>query len=104
MVGLSQFVPLFLLTFLAGATADRCDRRAIMLVCTAVEIVCVLFLAALALRSSASRLPVFAIAALFGASRAFLSPASGAMGPMLVSPEALPRASPRTRWVTKAAQ
>jgi hypothetical protein len=31
MVGLAQFVPLFLLTFIAGATADRHDRRAIIL-------------------------------------------------------------------------
>ena len=46
MVGLVQFVPLFLLTLIAGAAADRCDRRAIMLICTAVEIVCVLALAA----------------------------------------------------------
>src|SRR5271154_6638948 len=48
MVGLAQFVPLFLLTFIAGATADRRDRRSIILACTFVEIVCVLALAVLA--------------------------------------------------------
>jgi MFS family permease len=95
MVGLAQFVPLFLLTFIAGATADRHDRRAIMLLCTGVEIVCVLALAVLALRASASLFPIFAIAAVFGASRAFLSPAGGAMGPMLVPREMLPHAISR---------
>jgi hypothetical protein len=39
--------------------------------------------------------PIFGIAFLFGASRAFLSPAGVAMGPMLVPREALPRAISR---------
>ncbi len=95
MVGLAQFVPLFMLALIAGATADRCDRRAIMLTCTGVEIACVLALAALSLHPMPSLVPIFVIAALFGSSRAFLSPASGAMGPMLVPREALPRAISR---------
>ena len=103
MVGLSQFVPLFLLTFLAGATADRCDRRAILLICTSVEVVCVLALAALAMHSSQSLVPIFAIAALFGASRAFLSPASGAVGPMLVPREVLHHAVSRNSLGDQAA-
>jgi MFS family permease len=91
-LGLVQFVPLFLLTFVAGATADRRDRRAIMQSCLGVEIACVLTLAVLARSTSAGLVPIFVIAGLFGASRAFLSPAGGAMGPMLVPREALPRA------------
>jgi MFS family permease len=96
MVGLAQFVPLFLLALLAGATADRSDRRAIMLACTTMEIVCVVTLALLSLRALPTLLPIFAIAAVFGASRAFLSPATGAMGPMLVPREVLPLAISRT--------
>jgi len=92
MVGLAQFLPLFLLTLIAGAAADRRGRRGIMLACTAVEIVCVLALALLALYPRPSLTPIFAVAAIFGASRAFLSPASEAMGPMLVPREALARA------------
>jgi MFS family permease len=95
MVGLAQFVPLFLLALIAGATADRSDRRAIMLWCTGVEIVCVLALAALSLHPRPDLLPIFVIAAVFGASRAFLSPAGGALGPMLVWRESLPHAISR---------
>jgi MFS family permease len=95
MVGLSQFVPLFLLSLIAGATADRHDRRAIMLTCTAVEIVCVLGLAIFSLHPASSLIPIFVSAAVFGASRAFLSPAGGAMGPMLVARGALPQAISR---------
>jgi MFS family permease len=91
MVGLVQFAPLFLLTLIAGEVADRRDRKAILLVCLAVEIVCVGVLAALALHPSPSLVPIFAIAAMFGAARAFLTPASSALGPMLVPREVLPR-------------
>jgi MFS family permease len=92
LVGLAQFVPLFLLTLIGGVTADRRDRRVIVLICTAVEIVCVLALALLAARPDPDLRPIFLIATVFGASRAFLSPATVAMGPMLVPVEAVPRA------------
>ena len=92
MVGLAQFIPLFLLTLVAGAMADRLDRRKVVLVCLLVETICVAGLAVLALRPQPSFVPIFVIAALFGAARAFMSPASSAMGPMLVPREELPRA------------
>src|SRR5271155_5295049 len=96
MVGLAQFVPNFLLALLAGATADRRDRRGIILVCTGVEIGCVCGLALLSLHPSPSLVPIFLIAAVFGGSRSFLWPANGAMAPMLVPREILPRAISRS--------
>ncbi|MET0617998.1 MAG: MFS transporter [Luteibacter sp.] len=92
MVGLVQFVPVFCLTLFAGETADRYDRRKLMMLCVGAEIVCVLALGTLALHPSPSLAPIFIAAAVFGAARAFLSPASSAMGPMLVPREELPRA------------
>jgi MFS family permease len=92
MVGLVQFVPLFLLTPLAGATADRHDRRKVMLACLCAEMVCAAALCAVALSQGLGLAPIFLVAAVFGASRAFLSPVQGATGPMLVPREELPRA------------
>jgi MFS family permease len=92
MVGLAQFLPLFALTFVAGAVADRHDRRGIILTCLGVEMVCVLMLAVLALGPHQALWPIFAIAAVFGAVRAFQSPALAATGPMLVPRDILPRA------------
>ena len=66
MVGLVQFLPLFALTFIAGATADRRDRRMIMMACLGLETVCVLILAGMALHPSPSLVPVFAVASVFG--------------------------------------
>jgi MFS family permease len=87
-----QFLPLFLLTLPAGAVADRYDRRKVVLICLTLEILCVLGLVALALHPSPSLVPIFAIGAAFGAIRAFMAPANGAMGPMLVPRAELPQA------------
>jgi MFS family permease len=90
MVGLAQFLPLFALTLFAGEATDRYNRKTIMLVCLAVEIVCDGGLGLLALHPQPSLLPIFAIAVVFGAIRAF--PVTSAMAPMLVPRAELPRA------------
>ena len=92
MVGLAQFVPLFLLTLYAGSLADRMSRRTIVLVSLAVETVCVLGLVAVALEPEPQFQHIFIIAAFFGAARAFLSPASSALVPMLVPISDMPQA------------
>ncbi|MGH6986610.1 MAG: MFS transporter [Caulobacteraceae bacterium] len=92
LIGLCTFAPLFLLALPAGATADRRNRRNIMLACYAVEAaaVGVLLLASLAGRASVALLLLDAL--VFGASRAYRSPATNALGPALVPRELLPRA------------
>jgi len=92
MIGLAQFLPLFLLTLVAGETADRRTRKLIVAVTLALDAVSAGVLLVLALMGSHQLWPIFAISVMFGASRAFLSPASSAMGPMLVPRPLLPRA------------
>jgi MFS family permease len=89
MLGLAQFAPLCLLSLYAGVTADCRDRRSIVLACLGVEALCA---AALALLPDPDLAVLFTIAGLIGAARAFLSPASSAMTPMLVPRQSLPRA------------
>src|SRR5262245_9503222 len=91
MIGLAQFLPLFALTLVAGETADRYDRRLLLVLCYAAQL---LTSVGLALRSeSADGLwPIFALAALFGCARAFFQPTASALGPMLVPLRLLPRA------------
>lgn len=91
MIGLAAFLPVFLLTLPAGEIADRHNRRRVLLLCLTGEILSVGLLALAAWRGFASVPLLLAIAAGFGASRAFFSPASTAMGPMLVPRELLPR-------------
>jgi MFS family permease len=99
MVGLAQFVPLFALTLFAGEATDRYNRKAIMLICLVAEFVCDAGLALLALHPQPSLTPIFAIAVVFGAIRAF--PVTSAVAPMLVPRSELPRA---LAWSSLASQ
>jgi MFS family permease len=91
MIGLAQFLPLVALTLVAGEAADRHDRRRILALCFAAQL---LTAAGLAVRShlGGGLWPIFALAALFGCARAFALPTASALGPMLVPPRLLPRA------------
>jgi MFS family permease len=91
MIGLAQFLPLFLLALPAGEMADRRDRKVIGISCLTVEVVTALILAALAFAHVGALWPIYAVAVCFGASRAFQSPALSALGPMLVPRALLPR-------------
>ncbi len=92
MVGLAQFAPLFALTLFAGTLADRVSRKAIVFWALLTEMIGVLALMIVSLQSAPSLTTIFVIAGLFGASRAFLSPATNALVPMLVSRSDMPRA------------
>jgi MFS family permease len=91
MVGLATFAPLFLLALPAGETADRHDRKVILRVCYAVETVVAACLALASCYHVSSTTLLLAAAVVFGAARAFFSPAGTALGPTLVPRELLPR-------------
>ena len=85
-IGLAEFLPIVAFVLLAGSAADRFDRKRVALIALAGELVSSLLLVAHTMGGSGSVWPFFAVAALFGTSRAFLSPAARAMYPM-VAPE-----------------
>lgn len=92
LIGLAQFVPLFLLTPVTGWVADHYDRRMI------VRGTLLLLTAAAGLLSFATyegwvTLPlILLIAVMVGIARAFNGPAFGALAPNLVPKATLPRA------------
>jgi MFS family permease len=92
MIGLAAFIPVLLLTLPAGETADRHDRKKVLLICFTGEVASVLTLAVAAWTGQASVPLLLGVAAVFGASRAFFAPANTALGPMLVPRALLPRA------------
>ena len=92
LIGLLQFVPLFVTTPLTGWVADRFDRRLITRCTLALQVACALSLA-LVTYSGGMTLPVlFSVAVLLGLGRAFAGPAFGALAPNLVPREVLPTA------------
>ena len=92
MIGLAQFVPLFVLTPVVGLVADSVDRRWIVRGTTALLVVVAAALGLLT-RADALSLPfLFGAAVLIGVARAFAGPAYSALAPNLVPKEVLPTA------------
>lgn len=91
-IGVVQFVPLFLLTLVTGWTADRLDRRWIARSAVALELCCAAALGFLAWHHSTTLTALYVVAALLGVGRAFAGPALSALAPNLVPRELLPRA------------
>ena len=91
-IGVVQFVPLFLLTLVTGWTADRVDRRWIARASVALELGCAAALALFAWRGATTLYALYAVAALLGVARAFAGPALQALAPNLVPRAILPRA------------
>ncbi|MEO7496275.1 MAG: MFS transporter [Massilia sp.] len=92
LIGLAQFAPFLLLILLAGHAADRYDRRAIINICLAVQLLCGLLLLAFTLSGSHVVWPVFAVLVLFGSARAFMMPATQAVLRNLVPNESFGQA------------
>jgi MFS family permease len=92
MIGLAQFLPLFLLTLVAGYVADRVDRRWIVRASIAMEMASAATLALLVWLDAMTLAPLFAVAVLLGIGRAFAGPALSSIAPNLVPPALLPSA------------
>jgi MFS family permease len=101
LVGLAQFLPMFLLTLAVGHVADRYDRRMIVRLCQIVE---GLAAAALALGSFSgwqSKESILVVVFIAGAARAFEAPTIQALVPGLVPAPLIPGAM---AWAASAHQ
>ncbi|MFN3856794.1 MAG: MFS transporter [Caulobacter sp.] len=92
LIGLVSFVPVLLLALPAGETADRYNRRRILVFCYSAEIIVALVLGTAALMGAETIPLLLGAAVMFGAARAFFAPANTALGPMLVPRHLLPSA------------
>lgn len=92
LLGLAQFIPLFVLTPVAGLAADRFDRRHVAAFANGID-ACVAAVLALLTWQDALNIPIlFALAAAHGAARVFVGPSMSAIAPNIVPPALLPRA------------
>lgn len=92
LLGLVQFVPLAILTPVAGWAADRWERRTVARFANAIDM-CVALALGWFTYSDALTLPLlFTLAALHGVARVFVNPAMAAIAPNIVPPELLPKA------------
>jgi MFS family permease len=92
LLGLLQFVPLFILTPLTGWMADHLDRRWVARAVLAAQAVIALLLALITLTDQINLPLIYVTAVLLGICRAFLGPAISSLAPNLVPRASLPRA------------
>ena len=92
LLGLAQFVPLMLLTPVAGVVADRFDRRMVAGLAMSVDLLVALGLGVVTAMELRSLPVLFGFAALHGAVRVFVNPAMGAIAPNIVPARLIPRA------------
>ena len=92
LLGLAQFVPLFILTPVAGWAADRFERRTVARFANLIDLGVAVALGLLTYYDALNLPILFVMAALHGMARVFVGPAMSAIAPNLVPPESLPRA------------
>lgn len=92
LVGLSEFVPFVALVLVGGHVADHQDRRIVAVAACGLEAGCVATLLGLTLAGTRVLWPMYLAIGIFGAARAFWSPAVQSILPALVPREELARA------------
>lgn len=92
LLGLSQFIPLALLTPVAGWAADRFERRRVAIFANLIDATVALALGLLTYYDALNLPLLFLFAALHGVARVFVGPAMASIAPNIVPPESLPRA------------
>ncbi len=91
-LGIAQFLPLLLLTPLAGWVADRFERRTVARFANIIDTVVALSLGYATLQDLLTLPLLFTLAALHGVARVFVGPSMSAIVPNIVPSEVLPRA------------
>ncbi|WP_238885876.1 MFS transporter [Clostridium sp. YIM B02551] len=93
LVGLVEFIPMFLLTIFVGYVADRFNRKVIICLCKALEGVAVLFLAFVSYKGWITKEIILITVSVLGIVNSFQGPPMQAMLPNIVSKENFPRAA-----------
>jgi MFS family permease len=84
LIGLSQFLPFLCLVLFSGHVADQYDRRIILICGLCAYLLCSVLLLTFALEKIATILPIFAVLAIYGITRAFQLPAAQSFVPTIV--------------------
>ena len=92
LVGLCQFLPMFLLTLPAGDITDRFNQRVVYALAAGLQATCAGLFLGLSLLVPHTAWPFYVVLVLFGAARGFAGPSGSSLLPFLVVQEKLPRA------------
>ncbi|MBA8880925.1 MFS transporter [Phyllobacterium myrsinacearum] len=103
LVGLCQFLPMVMLTFVVGQVADRFDRRRIGLVCQIIECMTVLTLALAVWQNVLNPVGIMTAVTILGAAQAFERPTMAALLPSIIPATLLQRSIATTTSMMQTA-
>jgi len=103
LIGLCQFLPMVVLTFVVGHVADQFDRRRIGFACQVIEAVTLCVIALGVWQGWLSTPGIFVAVALLGSTQAFERPTMAALLPGIVPADTLPRAIANSTSVMQTA-
>lgn len=92
LLGLAQFIPLLLLTPVAGLAADRIERRLVAGLALSLDCLIAITLAVTSASGTLNLPLLYLLAALHGSARVFVGPALNAIAPNIVPATLIPRA------------
>jgi len=92
LLGLAQFLPLFVLTPVAGVVVDRFERRRVVALAMMIDLGIALTLALVTVWHHITLPLLFSLAVAHGIARVFIRPAMSAIVPNIMPPAVLPRA------------
>ena len=92
LIGVAQFIPLFLLAPVAGWIADRFERRTVARFANSIDMLVALALGWLTYSGNLTLPALFAMAVMHGVARSFVGPSMSALAPNLVPLNSLPQA------------
>src|SRR5476651_2315663 len=87
LVGLCQFLPMFLLSLPAGDITDRFNQRRVYSLAATLQAACSALCLALSIYRPHTAWMYFVVLVLFGAARGFAGPSGSSLLPFLVPPE-----------------
>lgn len=90
-IGLAQFAPAVMLVLVSGWVADRFDRRRVTAIFLLGRVLCAGALVVYSIVEPGRIWPLFAIAFVFGAADAMVSPARRAIPPLISTPDDFPQ-------------
>jgi MFS family permease len=93
MIGFVQFLPTAILLFVAGQAADRFERRRVVQLCQAAEVLVAVFLAVSTYAGTLTEVQIFVASFVLGIAGAFESPALAALLPQVAPQGSLQRAT-----------
>jgi MFS family permease len=103
LIGLCQFLPMVVLTFVVGHVADQFDRRRIAFACQVIEAIALAVIAVGVWQGWLTLPAIFIAVTVLGAAQAFERPTMAALLPGIVPAEALPRAIANSTSVMQTA-